>query len=92
VSRLILQRLFNRSDEQTEGQITDRLSFTRFLGSRLGRKIPDFTTVGRFLEALTTADVVKRWFDRFTAELARPGVLTTAGQTPVAWVDEPRGE
>ena len=28
---LIIQRLFNLSDEQLEFQITDRLSFTRFL-------------------------------------------------------------
>ena len=76
---LILQRLFNLSDEQTEYQITDRLSFTRFLGLRLGSKIPDFTTVWRFREALTTAGVVKRLFDQFTAELARHGVLTKAG-------------
>jgi transposase, IS5 family len=76
---LILQRLFNLSDEQTEYQITDRLSFTRFLGLRLGSKIPDFTTVWRFREALTTAGVVKRLFDRFTAQLAAQGVLTKAG-------------
>src|ERR1035437_4636434 len=76
---LILQRLVNLSDEQTEYQITDRLSFTRFLGLRLGSKIPDFTTVWRFREALTTAEVVKRLFDQFTAQLARQGVLTKAG-------------
>jgi IS5 family transposase len=28
---LVIQRLFNLSDEQLEYQITDRLSFTRFL-------------------------------------------------------------
>jgi IS5 family transposase len=35
---LILQRLFNLSDEQTEYQITDRLSFTLFLGLRLAAR------------------------------------------------------
>jgi len=76
---LILQRFCNLPDEQTEYQIIDRLSFTRFLSLWLGSKIPDFTTVGRFREALITADVVKRWLDRFIAELARQGVLTKAG-------------
>ena len=33
----------------------------------------------RFREALTTAGVVKRLFDQFTAELARHGALTKAG-------------
>jgi hypothetical protein len=33
---LIIQRLFNLSDEQLEYQITDRLSFTRFLGLHIG--------------------------------------------------------
>ena len=38
---LIIQRLFNLSDEQLEYQITDRLSFTRFLGLHIGETIPD---------------------------------------------------
>ncbi len=76
---LILRWLFNFLDEQTEYQVTDRRSFTRLLGLRLGSKIPDFTTVWRLREVLTTAGVVKRLFDQFTAELARHGVLTKAG-------------
>ena len=32
----ILQRLFNLSDDQTEYQINDRMSFMRFLGLSLG--------------------------------------------------------
>jgi len=38
---LVLQRLFNLSDDQTEYQITDRISFQRFLGLSLGEKVPD---------------------------------------------------
>lgn len=85
---LILQRLFNLSDEQTEYQITDRLSFTRFLDLRLGSKIPDFTTVWRFREALTTAGVVKPLFDRFTARLEQQGVLTQTGMIVDATIVE----
>ena len=36
---LIIQRLFNLSDEQLEYQITDRLSFTRFLGLHIGETL-----------------------------------------------------
>ena len=45
---LILQRLYNLSDEQTEYQITDRMSFMRFLGLDLKSPVPDAKTSGRF--------------------------------------------
>jgi IS5 family transposase len=41
---LIIQRLFNLSDKQLEYQITDRLSFTQFLGLHIGDTIPDYTS------------------------------------------------
>ncbi|WP_414820277.1 transposase [Treponema phagedenis] len=34
---IILQKLYNISDDQTEYQINDRLSFMRFLGLELKR-------------------------------------------------------
>jgi transposase len=38
---LILQRYYNLSDEQTEYQINDRLSFMRFLNLTLADDVPD---------------------------------------------------
>jgi transposase, IS5 family len=38
---LILQSLYSLSDDQMEYQITDRLSFKRFLKLRSGDKVPD---------------------------------------------------
>ena len=38
---LVLQRLYNLSDDQTEYQINDRMSFMRFLGINLCDKVPD---------------------------------------------------
>ena len=38
---LVLQRIYNLSDDQTEYQINDRMSFIRFLGLGLGDRIPD---------------------------------------------------
>ena len=38
---LILQSLYNLSDEQMEFQIRDRLSFLRFLGLNFEDRIPD---------------------------------------------------
>ena len=45
---LILQSLYNLSDEQVEYQVRDRLSFTRFLTSGIEDCIPDGTTLWLF--------------------------------------------
>jgi hypothetical protein len=47
---LVIQTL---SDEQTEFQIKDLLSFQRFLGLGLGDTVPDANTIWTFREALT---------------------------------------
>jgi IS5 family transposase len=49
---LILQRYYNVSDEQMQYQITDRLSFQRFLGLRLEDRIPDQKTIWLFRDTL----------------------------------------
>jgi IS5 family transposase len=46
VRALILQHLYNLSDEQMEYQVLDRLSFQRFLGLRRSSQVPDRTTSG----------------------------------------------
>ena len=56
---LILQSLYNLSDDQLEFQIRDRLSFMRFLGS-LGHTVPDAKTIWLFREQLTEANLIKR--------------------------------
>lgn len=38
---IILQHYYNLSDEQTEFQIKDRLSFQQFLGLQIGERVPD---------------------------------------------------
>ena len=47
---LILQSLYNLSDEQIEYQVRDRMSFTRFLGLAFEDDIPDGTTLWLFRE------------------------------------------
>jgi transposase, IS5 family len=42
----VLQALYSLSDEATEFQIKDRLSFQRFLGLGLDGTVPDATTCG----------------------------------------------
>ena len=38
---LILQRLYNLSDEQMDFQLNDRLTFKRFVGLEFVHKVPD---------------------------------------------------
>src|SRR5918999_5147010 len=71
---LVLQTLYTLSDEQTEYQIRDRLSFMRFLGLALEDRVPDAKTIWLFREQLTTAGAGERLFQRLGAGLraARP--------------------
>jgi len=52
---LVLQSLYNLSDEQVEYQVRDRLSLMRFLGVSLEDRIPDATTLWLFRESLIEA-------------------------------------
>lgn len=77
---LILQSLYNLSDDQLEFQIRDRLSFMRFLGLSLGNTVPDAKTVWLFREQLTEAGLVERLFDRFDKFLRKSGFTAKKGQ------------
>ena len=77
---LILQSLYNLSDDQLEFQIRDRLSFMRFLGLSLGDTVPDAKTVWLFREQLTEATLVKKLFDRFDTFLRKNGFSARKGQ------------
>jgi IS5 family transposase len=76
---LIIQRLFNLSDEQLEYQITDRLSFTRFLGLHIGETIPDYSSFWRFREALVEKGLERDLFECFSTKLEADGVFAKAG-------------
>lgn len=77
---LVLQALYSLSDEATEFQIKDRLSFQRFLGLGLDGTVPDATTVWLFRERLVKAKAIDRLFARFDAALTDRGYLAMGGQ------------
>lgn len=77
---LVLQALYSLSDEATEFQIKDRLSFQRFLGLGLDGTVPDATTVWLFRERLVQAKAIDRLFARFDAALKDRGYLAMGGQ------------
>jgi IS5 family transposase len=76
---LILQRLYNVSDEQMEFQINDRLTFMRFLGLSLGDNIPDQNTIWLFRENLVNKGVIEKLFNKFESMLEQEGFLLKEG-------------
>ncbi|WP_198372528.1 IS5 family transposase [Roseomonas rosulenta] len=87
---LVLQALYTLSDEQTEYQLRDRLSFMRFAGLALHDAVPDAKTIWLYREQLTRAGALARLFARFDAMLAERGFLAMGGQIVDATVVEAR--
>jgi IS5 family transposase len=87
---LVLQTLYTLSDDQTEYQIRDRLSFMRFVGLSLHEAVPDAKTIWLYREQLTKIGALKRAFDRFDAMLRERGYLAMGGQIVDATVIEAR--
>jgi IS5 family transposase len=85
---IFLQRFYNISDEQLEFQITDRYSFTNFLGLHGVSKSPDFTTFWKFRDALATKGIERELFDLFNAKLDQEGVFAKAGSIVDATIVE----
>src|ERR1700681_3946498 len=77
---LVLQSLYNLSDEQVEFQVRDRLSFTRFLGLGFEDSIPDGTTLWLFRERLPKAGLIEKLFARFGYHLEAKGYIARGGQ------------
>lgn len=77
---LVVQALYNLSDEQTEYQLRDRLSFIRFLGLGLEDAVPDATTLWLYREALARAGAVEALFGAFDGYLREHGFLAMGGQ------------
>ena len=88
---LVLQRYYNLSDEQTEYQINDRLSFQRFLGLTLSDSVPDQKTIWLFRDVLIQRGQIKKLFRRFEKHLNEAGLMGRAGKMiDASFVDVPR--
>ena len=77
---LILQSLYNLSDEAMEYQILDRMSFMRFLGLHAGDPVPDAKTIWLFREQLKAAGRIETLFKQFEDFLADNGYAAKRGQ------------
>lgn len=76
---LVLQRLYNLSDDAIEFQVKDRLSFMRFLGIDFAGRVPDAKTVWVFRDRLTQ-QLVKRLFDEMNTQLRDHNIIVGEGQ------------
>lgn len=88
---LVLQRLYNLSDNQTEYQINDRMSFMRFLGLSLCDNVPDAKTIWKFKNDLSQTNAMEKLFCLFDEMLEKEGMITHKGTiVDATFVDAPR--
>jgi IS5 family transposase len=77
---LVLQQLFNLSDQEIEFQVNDRRSFEEFVGLGVMNSIPDATTVAFFRDRLLKAGVIEELFEMFESYLRSQGLQARGGQ------------
>jgi IS5 family transposase len=88
---LLIQSLYNLSDDQLEYQIVDRASFKRFLGLKKSDKVPDSKTFWNFREQLISKDVILDLFTVFNEALDAAGVFANEGKmVDASFVEAPR--
>lgn len=88
---IILQKIYNLSDDAIEYQINDRLSFMRFLGLSISNDVPDAKTIWKFKNDLKNANVMKELFDLFNNILEKQHIITHEGTiVDATFVDVPR--
>jgi IS5 family transposase len=88
---LVLQQLYNLSDDQTEYQIRDRYSFSRFLGIDPEGVVPDAKTIWVYRELLRQGGLLKKLFDGLLEQIEGAGYVACRGQiVDAAIVEAPR--
>lgn len=88
---VVLESLYNLSDQQMEFQIRDRLSFMRFLGLSMDDRVPDEKTIWLFKDTLAQRKVTEKLFARFDGFLAEKGYAARKGQiVDASFVQVPR--
>lgn len=85
---LVVQSLYNISDDALEYQINDRLSFMRFLKLSLCDAVPDAKTIWLFRDQLKELGLVEPLFDTFDSYLRANGFEARKGQIIDAAITE----
>jgi IS5 family transposase len=76
---LFVQHLYNMSDPELEDQLNDRISFQRFVGLDMNSKVPDYTTIWRFRDALVQNDLLDGIFELVIKECDSKGLIVRRG-------------
>ena len=88
---LFLQRFYGLSDEQLEYQITDRMSFRRFLGIMNVDDVIDARTLWKYRDMLSEKGTFDLMFDQFHELLERKGLIFNEGKMiDASFVEAPR--
>lgn len=88
---LVLQKLYNIADDQTEFQINDRRTFMRFLGLKEYEKVPDAKSIWWWREQLSKRGAFERLFNRFWRMLEAKRISTSKGTiVDATFVEAPR--
>lgn len=77
---LVLQQLYNLSDDALEYQLLDRASFQRFAGLERSGRVPDAKTVWVWRERLKAQDLIGDISEAVGRQLARAGFIARGGQ------------
>jgi IS5 family transposase len=72
---LLLEHCYNLSDPEAEAQVSDRLSFRRFVGLSLDAAVPDETALVRFRARLVAGGIEQRLLDHVNAQLEARGLI-----------------
>jgi IS5 family transposase len=80
VKLLLLQQLYNLSDEALEYQVLDRASFQRFAGLERSGRVPDAKTFWVWRERLQKDDLIGDISAAISGQLQRAGFLARGGQ------------
>lgn len=80
VKLLLLQSLYNLSDDVFEYMVDDRLSFKRFLGLSTSEKSPDSKTIWLYRERIKHKNLHNMIFDWFATQIDNAGYKAQEGQ------------
>jgi transposase, IS5 family len=76
---LVLQRIYNLSDDNTEYQILDRHSFCKFLGIESYAQVPDAKTIWHYREQLKKHETIHDIFSLFNEKLLAASLMLKDG-------------
>lgn len=80
---VLLQQWYNLSDRSVIAEVSDRISFRRFLGIGFGEPIPDDTTLVRFRNRLEEGGVYNQLITMVEAQLESKGYCLKEGRMTI---------